>query len=243
MRTVVLVSLATLARHAAATLKPLLPYDLDTVADCLEWYNNGYGESCEYVLNLFGITPEEFHDWNPSVGLDCAPWNEWQSYCIMTETKYNSTQPISTTATASTTAIATSSTFTLGPSPTAWTDMGCYVEDPDLPILEQYMSPEAGDASLTVPKCKNSCYRRAYGFAGVQGGNQCWCGSYVGGEWAHNQTVCDVPCSGNPDTFCGGDGFVNVFRAEENKEEEPVVTATTTTNSGGESPTGGSEPR
>jgi hypothetical protein len=166
------------------------------------------------VRNYFGITPEEFHKWNPSVGLDCKPW-DYQSYCIVTLEKLNKT---ATTTTPSTTiAITTTTVATLGPSPTAWTAMGCYFEDSKLPILEQNMSPAGGDAALTIPKCKNSCYRRAYGFAGVQQGNQCWCGSYVGGEWANNQTDCNTPCTGDKNTFCGGKGFVNAFKAQENQ--------------------------
>ncbi|RYP34018.1 hypothetical protein DL766_003176 [Monosporascus sp. MC13-8B] len=47
-------------------------------------------------------------------------------------------------------------------------------------------------------------------------GNQCWCGSYVGGEWANNQTDCNTPCTGDNKTFCGGKGLVNVFKAKEN---------------------------
>lgn len=87
------------------------------------------------------------------------------------------------------------------------------------------MNPN-GDANLSIPKCKNSCYRRSYAFAGVQAGNQCWCSSYVGGEWAKNQTDCNVPCTGDKATFCGGKGAVNVFEALEN--ETPSVRVTTT---------------
>jgi hypothetical protein len=86
-----------------------------------------------------------------------------------------------------------------------------------------------GDASLSVPKCKNSCYSRAHSFAGVQEGNQCWCSSYVGGEWAKNQTDCNVPCTGSKTEFCGGKGVVNVFEALQNAAT--VVTASKTSTS------------
>jgi hypothetical protein len=83
------------------------------------------------------------------------------------------------------------------------------------------MNPN-GDGSLTIPKCKLTCYRRAYTFAGVLQGNQCWCSSYVAGEWAKNQTDCNAPCSGDKSTVCGGIRVFNVFEALANSI--PAVT-------------------
>ncbi|RYP82192.1 hypothetical protein DL770_005642 [Monosporascus sp. CRB-9-2] len=212
MKTSLSLLLAALARQTSCTGYPTLQWDPDTAQDCVEWYNNSENESCEAVRKYFGITPEEFHKWNPSVSLDCQPW-QYQSYCILTLEKFNNTV---TTTSSSTITTSTTSVVTPGPSPTSWTDMGCYVEDSKLPILQKNLSPAGGDAALSIPKCKNACYRRAYGFAGVQEGNQCWCGNYVGGEWASNQTDCNTPCTGDKKTFCVGKGLLNVFKAEEN---------------------------
>lgn len=230
MKTSVFLTLVALARQVTSTGYPTLQWDPDTAKDCVEWYNNSENESCDAVRAYFGITPEEFHKWNPSVGLDCKPW-DYQSYCIVTLDKLNNnTVTTTTTSSSSTTAtITTSSAFTPGPSPTAWTDMGCYVEDSKLPVLEQNMSPVGGDASLTIPECKDSCYRRNYGFAGVQEGNQCWCGTYVGGEWATNQTDCNTSCTGDEKTLCGGQGLINVFQAQENQAQVSSTSSGTST--------------
>jgi hypothetical protein len=214
MKASIFFTVAALARHATSTGLPLLQWDPDTVADCVEWYNNGENESCESVRKMFGITPEVFHEWNPSVDLDCKPWN-WQSYCIVTQQKLDQTKP--TTSSSTTISTTTSSSTSLGPSPTAWTERGCYLENPGRPVLEQNLDP-SGDTSLTIPSCKNSCYFRAYRFAGVQQGNQCWCSSYIGGEWTRNQSDCNTPCTGEKNTFCGGEGLLNVFEAEENQD-------------------------
>ncbi|KAJ4295646.1 hypothetical protein N0V90_007659 [Kalmusia sp. IMI 367209] len=165
-----LLSVIFLALQTVSTGSPLYQYDPDTVKDCVEWYDNDESDSCDYVLKYFGITPAEFNAWNPSVSTNCEPWYEWTSYCIVTETKLNATK-LTTTSSSKVTS-STTSVATLGPSPTAWTSLDCYVEDPDMPILEQNMNPN-GDSALTIPKCKNSCYRRAFGFADVQKGNQC----------------------------------------------------------------------
>jgi hypothetical protein len=159
--------------------------------------------------------------WNPSVGLDCTPWS-WQSYCIVTQRRLDGVKP--TTTSSSATISSTTSTVSLAPSPTAWKSIGCYAQNPNRSILELNMNPN-GDASLSVSKCKNSCYRGAYIFAGMQEGNQCWCSNYVAGEWAKNQPDCNMPCTGNQAEICGGNGVVNVFEALENSI--PVATSTT----------------
>ncbi|KAH7625229.1 hypothetical protein B0T09DRAFT_394088 [Sordaria sp. MPI-SDFR-AT-0083] len=139
-----------------------------------------------------------------------------------------------TTATATATATTTSRP---APSPAAWKDLGCFVENPYAPyVLAQNMNPNpnptaadaraGGDANLTIRKCKDTCYRNSYSYAGVEQGNQCWCSDYLndvevgrrfGASLAQNQSDCNVPCSGEPTAFCGGKGFVNAFMAEDNE--------------------------
>lgn len=216
MKTSTILSLVALTHQVTASRNPELQWDPETAQDCVEWYNNYLGESCEYVRSHFGITPDEFHKWNPSVSLDCQPW-DYQSYCIVTlERLENASKTRTTSSTTITPTTTTSSAPTLGPSPTTWTDLGCYAEDPKLPILEENISPAGGDGSLTILKCQDACYRARYKFAGVQEGNQCWCSSYVGGEWTRNQADCNSPCSGGSTTFCGGKGVLFVYRAEAN---------------------------
>jgi hypothetical protein len=170
-------------------------------------------------LNFPSVTPEQFHEWNPSVGLNCTPWR-WQSYCIVTQRRLDS---VTRTSSTSTTTTSTTSVSSLAPSPTAWKPLGCYAQNPDRPILQQNMNP-IGDESLSISKCRDSCYRRVFTFAGAQKGNQCWCSNYVAGELAKNSTNCDLPCTGNKAEFCGGNQVVNVFEALENTV--PVVTST-----------------
>ncbi|CCC05427.1 unnamed protein product [Sordaria macrospora k-hell] len=90
-----------------------------------------------------------------------------------------------------------------------------------------------GDANLTIRKCKDTCYRNSYSYAGVEQGNQCWCSDYLndvevgrrfGASLAQNQSDWKVPCSGEPTAFCGGKGFVNAFMAEDNDENAVLET-------------------
>ncbi|KAH7237165.1 WSC domain protein [Fusarium solani] len=162
------------SRLCAGSAAPNLQWDPETIDSCVEWYDNDEGETCESVRKSFAITPEEFTAWNPSVGLNCKPWR-WQSYCIVTKEKLATAPPKPRTAQPTTTT-PTPTTATLGPSPAAWTHLGCYVDnDTTSPVLEKRVSKEGGDAALTIPKCEDTCYRAQFEFAGVKEGNEC-CG-------------------------------------------------------------------
>lgn len=71
MKASLLLSFVALVRLTTPSNTPQLQWDPATASDCVEWYDNGDGESCEAVRKYWGITPEDFHKWNPSVGLDC----------------------------------------------------------------------------------------------------------------------------------------------------------------------------
>jgi hypothetical protein len=207
----------TFVNQVISTRWPDFQWDPETAKDCIEWYNNVFDESCEYVRDYFTITPEQFHQWNPSIDLDCQPWHEAQSYCIVTQERLdNAPKPSTSSSKVSTT---TTTSFTPAPSPTSWIEKGCYVETPENPLLTQNMNPN-GDASLTIPKCKNICFRRAYPIAGVQGGNQCWCGSFIPGHWADDESECNMPCPGDTTTICGGKERLNIFLAQDYEMEE-----------------------
>ncbi|RSL72593.1 hypothetical protein CEP53_000991 [Fusarium sp. AF-6] len=199
---------------------PGLPYDRNTIHSCIEWYDNDEGKTCEQIRDYFKITPEQFSEWNPSIGLDCKPW-KLQSYCIVTLERVATDPPKPRTTKPTTTFTPTPSTTALGPSPAAWTHLGCYVDaNSSLPVLVKRVSKEGGDAALTIPKCEDACYRARFEFAGVKEGNECWCSSFVAGEWARNQTDCNTPCSGDKTKMCGSKDLINVFAADwENTSE------------------------
>ncbi|RSL46758.1 hypothetical protein CEP54_013692 [Fusarium duplospermum] len=198
------------SRLCTGSATPNLQWDPDTIDSCVEWYDNVDGETCEFVRKYFGVTPEEFTAWNPSVGLDCKPWR-YQSYCIVTKERLATAPPKRTTTEPTITIILTPSTTTLGAPPAAWTHLGCYIDtDATSPVLEKRVSKEGGDATLTIQKCEDTCYRAQFEFAGVKEGNECWCGSFVEGERTRNETDCNTPCSGDKTKMCGGKDLVNV---------------------------------
>ncbi|KAK3348393.1 hypothetical protein B0H65DRAFT_424863, partial [Neurospora tetraspora] len=69
-----------------------------------------------------------------------------------------------------------------------------------------------------------------YRFAGMQNGNECWCGEYAGRKktgaemgymdaesWARNQSECTIPCSGDESKFCGGKDLLAGFDTEDHE--------------------------
>lgn len=214
-----LAALVLAPRLCAATPKPVYSSDPETVESCIDWWNNGdESTSCEHVRNLFGISPEEFHEWNPSLSVDCEPWRFPLSYCVSTSDREPPPGASTTTTRVSTTTTSTSSHV---PSPTSWRARGCYPDDdPEYPVLERMVSEEGGDSSLDIASCENSCWEASVNgtvlYAGVKEGNQCWCSSFIGGESATDQDKCNMPCSGDEEEICGGEDHLNVF--------EPVTT-------------------
>ena len=85
---------------------------------------------------------------------------------------------------------------------------GCYkdTEARELPYLAY-----EGDA-LTPSLCKNACREEGYFYAGLQGGNQCWCGHKAPSEQA-DQSECNIGCSGDSSKMCGGTMRMNVRKA------------------------------
>jgi hypothetical protein len=218
-----LVVLGAVPRAVLAGEWPSLQVDPDTISPCVMWEDNANDLVCEDVRKFWNITPEEFSRWNPSVGLDCKPWGI-QSYCVVPLERLHATT--SSEAPETTTAMSTSLTSTLGPSPTSWSALGCYTdESPKYSALEERVNDVGGDDDLTVATCQDACHKAAFIFAGVKAGNECWCGDAVLGDLAKNAADCDAPCSGNKTETCGGSKRLNVFEpADSFWDDDPTET-------------------
>jgi hypothetical protein len=54
MRTAFALLFVAFAQRVASSRYPLLQWDPETVYDCIEWYDNGQGKTCEWVRELYG---------------------------------------------------------------------------------------------------------------------------------------------------------------------------------------------
>lgn len=245
MKPTLVSALATLALPVLSSNLPNLQHDPYTTKDCVEWYDvlDNATDTCEATLRYWGINPELFHAWNPSVGLDCTPWHNWTSYCIVTQERLDNSVHYTTLSdglplallttdasgwtiavTKSDAVTATSTGYEAGPLPTAWEEVGCY-QDTEEHVFDMRFGP---DEELTAEKCKEKCWPLEYKYAGVQNGDQCWCSHTLGAELAADQKACNIPCFGDNATMCGGNGTLSVFHAVENKEAGSGAAASTT---------------
>ncbi|KAM5429347.1 hypothetical protein McanCB21832_007745 [Microsporum canis] len=99
--------------------KPTDTVDPGVTPGCTYWINGiTAADQCADIVGYFGITEEQFNEWNPALNGHCGAIQPGHSYCVMadqvpTSTKLTSTAPPSPT----TSSTATSPTAT-GPSPT-----------------------------------------------------------------------------------------------------------------------------
>eukprot|EP01064_Diplonema_japonicum_P024550 TRINITY_DN3514_c0_g1_i1.p1 TRINITY_DN3514_c0_g1~~TRINITY_DN3514_c0_g1_i1.p1 ORF type:complete len:666 (+),score=165.37 TRINITY_DN3514_c0_g1_i1:68-1999(+) len=83
--------------------------------------------------------------------------------------------------------------------PTA-TYQGCYTDSKHFRALPEYAY---SSDSNTIEECTGVCYHNGYAYAGVQYGEQCWCGN----RKKHRKTSesqCATPCTGDSTQTCGG---------------------------------------
>ncbi|PYI10815.1 hypothetical protein BO78DRAFT_393791 [Aspergillus sclerotiicarbonarius CBS 121057] len=100
-------------------------------ANCNRWYIVQKGDTCYAVEKAFGLSPQQFHQWNPAVSLDCQV-NFWPgyAYCVGVGPVI-STSTTSTAGPPSTTTVPiTSSTITTLPSTTTTSNTTYSVRNP-----------------------------------------------------------------------------------------------------------------
>nr|XP_056721151.1 sialate:O-sulfotransferase 1 [Euleptes europaea] len=67
---------------------------------------------------------------------------------------------------------------------------------------------------MTVSHCQEACAERAYTYAGLEYGAECYCGNKLP-LTAAKQEECNHECKGEKGTICGGVKRLSVFRVEE----------------------------
>jgi hypothetical protein len=98
------------------------------------------------------------------------------------------------------------------PLPSAWATLGCYTDN----VGARTLSHNLNIPSLTADKCVSGCASAGYTIAGVEYGNECYCGTAVQngqGQAPDGSTGCNMGCSGNEGEMCGGANRLNVYAA------------------------------
>ena len=133
----------------------------------------------------------------------------------------------STVTTSSTPSASATGPVTVG-NFTGWSYLGCYSEATNGRALSDLQNPISGTA-VTVPACATAC--SAYSNFGVEYSGECYCGNIINAGSAlvagatPDQTQCNMLCSGDSSTYCGGPNRLNMYY------KVNVTTATTTSTS------------
>nr|XP_034996042.1 WSC domain-containing protein 1 [Zootoca vivipara] len=67
---------------------------------------------------------------------------------------------------------------------------------------------------MTISHCQDACSERAYTYAGLEYGAECYCGNKLPTTLA-KQEECNNECKGEKGTMCGGINRLSVYRVEE----------------------------
>lgn len=100
------------------------------------------------------------------------------------------------------------SNFTVSPPLYNYTYLGCAAEPKSHRALPQLISM----GLLTRHKCMVVCSYGEFELAGVEYGDECWCGHTLEADISFDGT-CDMPCSGDPSETCGGRLSLDLYMA------------------------------
>ncbi|KAF7322464.1 Glycoside hydrolase [Mycena chlorophos] len=104
---------------------------------------------------------------------------------------------------------------------TTWTLSNACLVDTGSRILQSY---SYSTSSLTPASCQQTCQARGYTLAGVENGDECYCGnSFAGGTPTTASTSdCSAPCTGASSSTCGGsyDYNNNFYHHDEHDDDE-----------------------
>jgi hypothetical protein len=90
---------------------------------------------------------------------------------------------------------------------------------------------------MTPTLCSSYCAARGFKYAGVEYSSECYCGNSLdnGASLSISSTQCNMGCSGDVDTMCGGGGALSLFV---NPSILPPVSSSNTPTVSGKLPSG-----
>lgn len=125
--------------------------------------------------------------------------------------------------------------------PINWTKGSC-TTDAASPRLLTYSS---NSDTNTPAQCITTCASLNFVFAGLQYGQECWCGNQLASDSTSgtgtvvDDSQCNVPCAGDSTTMCGGSWRINVYKYTAPPAPPPIPIPTTWTDAGCYSDDGG----
>ncbi|KAH7105021.1 WSC-domain-containing protein [Auriculariales sp. MPI-PUGE-AT-0066] len=105
-----------------------------------------------------------------------------------------------------------------------WTSLGCARDDlPQRALTVSWSSPD-----MTVNKCVAHCSSAGYNYAGLEWGQECWCGTkFDAGRLG--QFPCNQACAGDSAQHCGAPSHLAMYHKGAGTAPTPTPNTNTTT--------------
>lgn len=96
-----------------------------------------------------------------------------------------------------------------------YTSAGCYAEPSD--GSRALKKSRAATPDMTPKSCFNICGQSGYLYAGLEYGDECWCGNRVSSKATLvDGSRCNMNCSGDATQTCGGSEVLNLYNGTYN---------------------------
>lgn len=91
-----------------------------------------------------------------------------------------------------------------------WNALGCFSDNIIFRVFTGFHSVSFNNN--TIENCLSTCQQKNFPYAGVEFGNECYCGSKPNPyPRSVSSTLCGSACTGNSSEKCGGWGTLNMF--------------------------------
>jgi len=106
--------------------------------------------------------------------------------------------------------------------PSGWAADGCYTDNVAARTLTS--AGYTDTTNMTVENCVNFCNKQNYIYAGVEYGQECYCGNVIsnGGTTA-SDSDCSFPCTGNANEICGAGSRLNLYKSSAMPPPPPII--------------------
>ncbi|KAH9958446.1 copper radical oxidase [Russula dissimulans] len=105
-----------------------------------------------------------------------------------------------------------------------WTEVGCYTDNVAARTLTS--AGYTDTTNMTVENCVNFCNNQKYSYAGVEYGQECYCGNVISnGGTSASDSDCSFPCTGDAYEDCGAGNRLNLYKSDATPPPPPPIIA------------------
>lgn len=194
---------------------------------CVEGTEQWCGGASSYQLYYYPTSATVTSGASSSDSVTVAQVSQLATTSATTPESTPATTPASAPATTTTTAsITVSVPSTVSTSDNvAYNYLGCYADNTDSASRILRGPTILESSSMTPSICADYCFHEGYPYAGVEYGQECYCGATLFTDPASTADGCTQPCSGDNSQACGAQLRIEIYSlADSTLIDEPTPT-------------------